>query len=81
MGASGLDMRSGDIFKAHIVYDGTTITFNLTDTKTGVVFTHSFTVNIPSVIGSSSAYVGFTGATGGSTATQKILNWTYSPTN
>src|SRR5262249_49375020 len=41
-------------------------------------FTTSFKVNIPSVVGGNTAFVGFTGGTGGSTATQEILTWTYS---
>jgi hypothetical protein len=35
-------------------------------------------MNIPSIVGSNAAYVGFTGGTGGLAATQKILTWTYS---
>jgi hypothetical protein len=36
-----------------------------------------FPVNIPSVVGASTAYVGFTGGTGGLTATQNVLTWSY----
>jgi len=75
----GVNLRSGDTFKAHITYDGTTLTLALTDqVNTTQTFTTSWTVNIPSVVGGSTAYVGFTGGTGGSVANQDVITWTYS---
>jgi hypothetical protein len=41
-------------------------------------FTTSFPINIPATVGGNTAFVGFTGGTGGQTATQEILNWKYS---
>ena len=74
----GVDLHSGDIFAAHIVYDGTTLTMTLTDTANAAdTFTQAWTVNIPSAVGGNTAYVGFGGGTGGLTAKQEILNWTY----
>ncbi len=35
-------------------------------------------INIPQIVGGNTAYVGFTGSTGGLTSSQKILTWTYS---
>jgi hypothetical protein len=35
-------------------------------------------INIPATVGANTAYAGFTAGTGGYTATQEILNWTYS---
>jgi len=77
MTGSGLDLHSGNIMKAHITYDGSTLTVTITDTVTNETFTTSAAVNIPSIVGDSTAYVGFTGGTGGLTATQNILAWTY----
>jgi hypothetical protein len=75
----GVNLRSGDTFKAHITYDGTTLTLTLTDqVNTSQTFTTSWPVNIPSVVGGGTAYVGFTGGTGGSVANQDIVTWTYS---
>jgi fibronectin type 3 domain-containing protein len=37
----------------------------------------SLAIDIPGLLGSTTAYVGFTGATGGASATQEILNWTF----
>jgi hypothetical protein len=65
---------------AKLTYDGTTLTLNLTDQKTNATFTQGFPVNIPAAVSSTSAYVGFTGGTGGLTAYQKILNWTFTQT-
>ena len=73
--SSGIDIHSGDPMTLHLVYNGTTLTMTLTDTVTKVSFTHAFTVNIPSIVGNSTAYVGFTGASGGIGADQEILNW------
>src|ERR1019366_3138277 len=41
-------------------------------------FTTSWTVNIPTTVGNTTALVGFTGGTGGYTAIQDVLSWTYS---
>ena len=63
---------------AHITYDGTNLTLVLTDTVTSQSFTMSSAINIPSIAGASTAYVGFTAATGGLTMTSDILSWTLS---
>ncbi len=75
--SSGIVLASGDTISAQLVYNGTTLTLNLTDTVTNNTFSHAFTVNIPTTIGGTSAYVGFTGGTGGYTAIQKIQSWTF----
>ncbi len=78
MTASGVNLHSSNILHAHITYDGTTLTLTLTDTVTNDSFTASTAINIPGTVGANTAYVGFTGGTGGGTAIQQILNWTYS---
>jgi hypothetical protein len=70
-----VDLHSGDTFSVHMVYDGTTLTMTITDGVTGATFTTSWTVNIPSIVGGNTAFVGFTGGTGGLTASQKIETW------
>jgi hypothetical protein len=77
MTASGINLHSGDIMHAHITYDGTTLTLIITDTVTKATFTTSTAINIPTTVGANTAFVGFTGGTGGLTAVQNILNWTY----
>jgi hypothetical protein len=74
----GIDLHSGDMIQVQMRYNGTTLTITISDlTVPANTFTTSFTVNIPSIIGGNSAFVGFTGGTGGQTATQEILNWNY----
>jgi Legume lectin domain/Chitobiase/beta-hexosaminidase C-terminal domain len=76
MTSSGVNLHSGDVFKVHVTYNGSTLTWTVTDTTTATTFTTSATVNIPSLIGGSTAFAGFTGGTGGATATQEIISWT-----
>lgn len=74
----GANLHNGNIMKAHMVYDGTTLTLTITDTvNTAQTFTTSWPINIPATIGGNTAFVGFTAGTGGSTATQEIVTWTY----
>jgi hypothetical protein len=76
MTSSGVNLHSGDVFNVHITYNGTTLTWTITDATTAKTFTASAAVNIPSVIGGNTAFVGFTAGTGGATATQEIITWT-----
>jgi len=75
--SSGINLHSGDTMYVHMVYDGTTLSMTITDAVTGSTFSQSFTVNIPQIVGGNTAYVGFTGGTGGLTSSQKILSWTF----
>jgi hypothetical protein len=79
MTASGIDLHSGDIFDVHILYDGVSLAMTVTDTVTKAVFTQTWTIDIPGTVGATTAYAGFTGGTGGLTATQNILTWTLGP--
>ena len=76
--STGINLHSGDIFNAQLTYDGATLTVVITDTVTNVSATQTYTVNIPAMVGGPTAYVGFTGATGTTTAIQNIQNWSYS---
>ena len=84
LGPTGLDLHSGHIFNVAITYNSVldppnTFKVTLTDTNTGTANTHSYVVDIAATVGASTAFVGFTGATGGLGATQNILNWKFSP--
>jgi hypothetical protein len=60
-------------------YSASTLTMTVTDlTVPANTFTTSFPISIPNTVGGNVAFVGFTGGTGGQTATQEILHWTYS---
>jgi hypothetical protein len=78
LSSTAINLHSGDLMHAHLVYDGTNLTMTLTDTVTNGSVVEVFPVNLPSVLGGSTAWVGFTGGTGGTTATQNVLSWTYS---
>jgi Legume lectin domain len=76
MSTSGVTLRSGHVLHAHITYDGTNLTLVLTDTVTSASFTTTAAINIPSIVGAQTAYVGFTGSYGGGLSmTSDILNW------
>jgi len=82
MTVSGVNLHSGDVFNVHITYDGTTLTMTVTDANTpSETFGASWAINIPATVGGTAAYVGFTGGTGGLTAIQDIITWTYTSTS
>jgi Legume lectin domain/Chitobiase/beta-hexosaminidase C-terminal domain len=78
MSSSGLSLHSGNPLAVTMVYDGSTLTMTITDTKTSASFTKSWAINIPATVGGNTAYVGFTAGTGGLTAQQSVMAWTYS---
>ena len=80
MTASGIDLHSGDVFNVHMIYGGGSLAMTITDTVTKAVFAYTWTIDIPTTIGATTAYAGFTGGSGGITATQNILSWTLGPT-
>lgn len=64
--------------KVDLSYNGATLVAKFTDLPSGTSFTTNFPVNIPSIVGGNSAYVGFTGADGGTASTQ-IISWGGNP--
>lgn len=79
LAAAGINLHSGDPFAVHMTYDGTSLVMTLTDTATNVVFTNTWTIDIPGTLGANTGYAGFTAGTGGVSATQNILTWTMAP--
>jgi Legume lectin domain/FG-GAP-like repeat len=77
LSGTGIDLHSGDVFHAHITYDGVNLTMTLTDTVTLATSSHSWPIDIPGTVGGNAAWVGFTGATGAKTSAQEILTWTF----
>jgi hypothetical protein len=77
LNGTGFDMRSYDPSRATLTYDGTTLTVVLTDLVTGMTATQHYTVDIPSIVGSTTAWVGFTASDSSSVANQTIAKWTY----
>ena len=72
-----ISLNSGHVMTVNLAYNGVTLSESITDQTTLAVFTHNYSINIPSFIGGGYAYLGFTGATGGATAIQKVQTWTY----
>ena len=72
--SSGINLHSGDVFNVSITYNGTNLTVTITDATTKATATLVYQVSV-----APTAYVGFTAGTGGLSATQEILNWTFTP--
>lgn len=72
-----LNLKSQHPFTATMTYGGTALTVTITDTVTGSSVTNSYKVDIPSHVGGSTAYVGFTAGTGGTTAIEDIESWIF----
>ena len=66
------------MFSVHLTYDGATLTMTITDATTLAQWTRGFAVDIPGAVGATTAYIGFGAGSGGLTAVQDILTWTYS---
>jgi hypothetical protein len=79
LNGTGINLHSGDVFNVELDYNGRILTETITDTNTLASFTHDYRVNIAKVLGGGNGFVGFTAGTGGLTATQDILSWTYKP--
>ena len=78
MTASGVNLHSGDVFNVQMAYDGTNLTMTITDASNPAdTFNIVWPINIPSTVGSNTAFLGFTAGTGGETATQNLISWTY----
>jgi hypothetical protein len=74
---AGIDLASGDPFHVTMHYDGSVLTVTITDTVTLVSASQSYTIDIPAQVGGGEAFVGFTGATGGLSAVQDVLSWSF----
>ena len=61
-----------DKILVNLNYNGSVLNAVYKDLTTAATYTTNLTVNIPGIIGSSTAYVGFTGADGGTASTQEI---------
>ncbi len=77
LSSTGINLHSGDVMHAHMTYDGTNLTMVLTDTVTNATVTEIFPANIPNLVGGTTAYVGFTAASGAASAVQNILSWSF----
>ena len=77
--ATGIDFHANpsDDYHVHLVYDGTLLTETFSDVTKNITVTQKYTVNVPGVISSHTAYAGFTASTGHPNAEQDIISWKY----
>jgi hypothetical protein len=69
-------MSNGDIWTATIGYDGADLSVTVRDGAAAPFTVYAgIPINIASLIGSTTAFVGITGGTGGGFEQQNILNW------
>jgi predicted alpha-1,2-mannosidase len=72
-----VDLRSGHPIRVTLTYDGAVLTETFKDQATGDTFTEDHAVDIPAVVGSPTALVGFSGASGDATATQTVSDFVF----
>ena len=72
-----VSLPSGHPINCSVTYDGTTATLTMVDTVAGTSFTTNYTADLPSLVGQNTAYVGFTGASGGVASFIQISNFMF----
>jgi serine/threonine protein kinase len=78
---SGVDLHSGRTYDATVDYKDKKLTLTIADVEDAKKrFSHTFDVDMPATVGGPTAFAGFTGGTGGASATQDILIWTWQST-
>ncbi len=80
-GTGNVSVISGDGIQYDIAYDGNNFAVTLTDTNNPTeIFTTNYVIGpLSAIVGGDSAFIGFTGATGGTTAIQTIANFSFTP--
>jgi hypothetical protein len=76
----GIDVLSHHPININLTYDGTTLKEDVTDTVTGTTVSFTYTLDVDGLgitNPDGTAYVGFTGATGGANSDQLISNFKY----
>jgi hypothetical protein len=75
--ATPVNPASGNPILVNLAYDGTTVSVLLSNTVTGGQFTNSYAADLPTLLGTNTAYVGFTGASGGVASKQLVSNFSF----
>jgi hypothetical protein len=65
--------------QVNVNYGAGLLTATFRDTVANTTFTTNYVIDIPTVVGDNSAYVGFTGADGGVASTQVLSNFVMNP--
>lgn len=70
-----VNISSGNPIAAALNYNGATLSLSLTDLVTAATFNTNFSGDLPTLLGTNTAYVGFTGASGGVASKQIVTNF------
>jgi hypothetical protein len=75
-------MANGDLWTVNIGYDGSKLTTTITDPAMGSSFTavSNYAIDIAQILGTNTAYVGFTSGTGAGWQNHDIVNWQFADT-
>jgi hypothetical protein len=74
---SGVDLKQREPKTIDISYDGKTLTVRVKDIYDANEVERSYPIDIPKAVGGSTAYVGFTGSTGGVGDEQYVGDWKF----
>lgn len=72
-----VNLLSGDPIRVTLTYDGAVLSERLHDLTTGDTYVNEDALNLPAAVGSNTAFVGFTGASGADTAVQTVRDFTF----
>jgi hypothetical protein len=72
-----VDFASGNPIDVTVIYNNGVLQASFSEPATSATFTTNIVVDLPSLVGADTAYVGFTGADGGAVSTQKVSNFTW----
>jgi hypothetical protein len=72
-----IDFHSFRVFEVVVTYDAVDLVVTITDTVSNNTDTRTYPMDIPAVIGGTTAHLGFTAATGGQTAIQDVLTFSF----
>jgi hypothetical protein len=75
-------LSNGDVWTVGMTYDGTDLNVYAVDGAGSLInLISNYAINISGDLGTSTAFVGFTGATGSGVENEDILNWTLTDTS
>lgn len=69
--------NNNETVQTTLTYSGNILTENLLDLTTLATYTTQYSIDLSSVLGSNSAFIGFTGATGGNASTQIVSDFSF----
>jgi hypothetical protein len=72
-----VNIASGDLIQVLLTYNGSVLTETLTDLATKDMFNTNYTTDLATVLGSGTAFVGFTGGTGAGTSVQVVGDFVF----